>query len=80
MSFQDFKEWVNLNPTILRVFDDTFHQDVWSNYRKFIKEIDFLDSTYSEPTERRTSNLPTMTEIPTSFKYSEVKQQKVPLN
>jgi len=55
MSYSEFKEWVDQNPLVMRVFDDTFHQDLWN-------------STYCEPTERRTSNLPTMTEIPTSLK------------
>jgi len=30
MKFDEFKDWINQHPMLLKVFDDTFHQDLWS--------------------------------------------------
>ena len=30
MKFEEFKDWINHHPMLLKVFDDTFHQDLWS--------------------------------------------------
>jgi len=30
MKFDEFKDWINQHPMLLKVFDDTFHQDLWN--------------------------------------------------
>jgi len=31
MKFEEFKDWINQHPMLLKVFDDTFHQDLWNS-------------------------------------------------
>jgi len=31
ISYEEFKQWLNMHPIILKVFDETFHQEIWAN-------------------------------------------------
>ena len=32
INFEEFKQWINMHPIILKVFDETFHQEIWGNF------------------------------------------------
>jgi len=71
ISYDEFKQWINLHPMILKVFDETFHQDIWATPRipKTLQTKTNFTSGATEDDLRRWESLSKTSKYP--FKYQE---------
>jgi len=70
ISYDEFKQWINLHPIILKVFDETFHQDIWATPR-IPKTMGTKTNFTSGATEDDLRRFDSMSKGSKPFKYQE---------